>query len=80
MFTVLCRNAHSDWQSTVAFFMLQESLILCKHGNISLSLSFKENTFQPFYYKHIIAIPTNKGAKSYKLKISKIGNTDTSMG
>jgi len=30
--------------------------------------------FKTFYYIHIIEIPTNKGAHSYKLKLSKIGN------
>ena len=30
--------------------------------------------FKTFYYTHIIEIPTNKRANSYKLKISKIGN------
>jgi len=30
--------------------------------------------FQMFYSIHIEEIPTNKGANSYKLKISKIGN------
>ena len=26
------------------------------------------------YYIHIVEIPTDKGASSYKLKLSKIGN------
>jgi len=30
--------------------------------------------FQTFYYIYILEIPTNKGANSYKLKISKILN------
>jgi len=38
------------------FYMLKESLILCKHGNISLSLNLKETQFQTFllytYYKN----------------------------
>jgi len=38
-----------------------------------LSLTLKENT--TFYYTHIVEMPTNKGAISYKLKISKIGNS-----
>jgi len=37
-----------------------------------LSLKFKENTF--FYFIHIMDIPTNKGANSYKLKIWKRRN------
>ena len=42
---------------------------------ILLSLTFKENTISKlFYYIHIIEIPTNKGANSYKLNILKIGN------
>ena len=34
-----------------------------------LSLKFKENKF--VYFIHIMDIPTNKGANSYKLKIWK---------
>jgi len=34
-----------------------------------------KNNLQPFYNIHIIEIPTNKGENSYKLDISKIGNT-----
>ena len=30
--------------------------------------------FKLFYYIHIVEIPTNKGANSYKRRISKIGN------
>ena len=33
------------------------------------------HNFKHFYYIHIVEIPTNKGANSYKLKISKIVNT-----
>ena len=40
-----------------------------------MSLTLKENTISNFfYYIHIIEIPTNKDANSYKLKISEIGN------
>ena len=54
--------------------MLQESLIVRKHGNILLSLTLKENTISnASYYIHIVEIPTNKGANSYKLKILKKG-------
>jgi len=36
--------------------------------------TFKENRISKFfYYIHIVEIPTNKGANSYK--VSKIGNT-----
>jgi len=36
------------------FYMLQESLILCKNGHILLSLIFKENTISDFFllYTH----------------------------
>ena len=52
--------------------MLQESLILCKHGDILLFLTLKEDTISNlFYYIHIVEIPINKGAYSYKLKIQK---------
>ena len=56
------------------FYVIGKSNI-CKHGNILLSLTLKENTISNMFYNiHIIEIPTNKGANSYKLKISKIGN------
>ena len=49
--------------------MFQQSLILCKHGIIR-----KENTIlNLFYYIHVVDVPTNKGANSYKLKPLKIG-------
>jgi len=45
-----------------------------------LTLTLKKNSFfKLFYYIHIVEIPTNKGANSYKLKISKIGNMPTFM-
>jgi len=38
-------------------------------------LILKENTILNFfYYVHIVEISTNKGANSYKLKLSKIWN------
>ena len=55
--------------------MLYESQISCKHGNILLFLTLKENIISNFFTIHIIEIPTNKGANSYKLNISKIGNS-----
>ena len=55
------------------FYMLWESLILCKHENILLYLTFKENTISKLLkYRQITEIPTNKGVNSYKLKFSKI--------
>ena len=53
------------------FYMLWESLILCKHGNILLFLAYNKNTILNLLH---IEIPTNKGADSYILKISKIVN------
>ena len=55
-------------------YMLYGSLIL--YGNIFLSLVLKKNKICNFFrYKHIVEIPTNKGANSYKLKIlKKMGN------
>mgnify|MGYP000430483117 CR=1 FL=1 len=54
-------------------YVLQENLILCKHGNILLFLTLKKNTISNlFYYIHIVEIPTNKGANSYTLL--KLGN------
>jgi len=47
------------------FYMLKESLILCKHGNILFSLTLKENTISNmFYYIHSVEIPTQKGEYS----------------
>ena len=73
MVIVLCRHAHSDWQSTAAFLYVKgKSYILCKHKNILLSLTLKETTILNFLpYIHIVEIPTNKRANSYKLKILK---------
>ena len=34
----------------------------------------RKTHFQTVYYTHTIEIHTNKGAKSYKLKLSEIGN------
>ena len=68
---VLCRHAHSDWQHIEAFLYVI-CYVLCKHGNLLLSLTLKHN-FKLVYY-NIVKIPTNKGAYSYKLKLSKIMN------
>ena len=38
------------------FYMLQESLILCKHGNILLSLTLKENTISKIFTTFCIYI------------------------
>ena len=40
---------------------------------IVLNIKGKHN-FKQFYYIHIVEIPTNKRANSYKLRIWKIGN------
>jgi len=41
--------------------------MLRKHGNILLSLTLQKKTIlKQFYYIHIVEIPTNKGANSYK--------------
>ena len=36
------------------FYMLQESLILCKHGNILLSLTSKANTLWNIFTVYIL--------------------------
>ena len=54
------------------FYISQESLILCKHENICLSFTLKQNTC--LYCIHSVKIPTKKGVNSYKHKLSKIGN------
>ena len=60
---------HSVWQSTEALLY-----VLGKSDIILTQTHLRKTQFQMFYYKHIIEIPTNKGAHSYKLKLSKIGN------
>jgi len=50
-------------------------VILCKHEHKSLSLTLKEKQhFKLVYSIQFVEIPTNKGANSYKLNISKIWN------
>mgnify|MGYP000261198299 CR=1 FL=1 len=52
--------------------------MLCKKCKyiIVLDITGKHSIKLPFYYIHIVEIPTNKGANSHKLKISKIVNTE----
>jgi len=38
-----------------------------------LSLTLEETQLQAVYYIHSVEIPTNKGANSYTLKLSKTG-------
>jgi len=38
------------------FYMLQESLISCKHGNILVSLALNENTISIFFTIYILYI------------------------
>ena len=46
--------------------MLQKSLNLCKHGNMLLSLTLKENTISNiFTIIHTVEIPTQKGEHSW---------------
>ena len=59
---IVCRVTPDNVQEYQHFYMLMESLKLCKHRHILLSLTFKKKThFQTVYYIHIIEIPTNKG-------------------
>jgi len=39
-----------------------------------IALDIKGTTISNFLSIHIVEIPTNKGANTYKLNISKIGN------
>ena len=64
---------NSELQSNAAFlYVIGKSDMLC-------DWHIKENTISNFHYSctHIIEIPTNKRAISYKLKISRIGNCKT---
>ena len=65
MFTVLCRHAHCDWQSTEVFLnIIGKSNIMLTWKYIGvLNIKGKHN-FKHFYYIHIIEIPTQKGEHS----------------
>jgi len=63
MFTVLCRHAHSDI-ALKQFYMLQESLILCKNVHILLYLTLKENTISDIFAIYIYIL--QKGEHSCK--------------
>ena len=56
MFTVLCRHAHSDWQSTAAFLYVIGKYItnvLWTHENVLLFLIFKKNIILNFVTIHL---------------------------
>ena len=65
MFTVLCRHAHSDCQSTEAFlYVIGKSNIMLTWKYIGvLNIKGKHN-FKHFYYIYIVEIPTQKGEHS----------------
>ena len=54
MFTVLCRHAHSYWQSIEAFVYGIGKSNVTKHGNILLSLTLKENTISNSFAIYIL--------------------------
>ena len=69
MFTVSCRHAHYDWQSTqVYLFVNEKANVMLTWTYIIVLYILGKHNFKPFYYMyiHIIEIPTNKGANSYK--------------
>ena len=73
VFTVWCRHAHSVLQSPEAFlYVIGKSNYMLTYRHLLLSLTFKGNT--TVYYIQIVELLINKGANSYKLKNSKIGN------
>ena len=70
MFTFRCIHAYSDWSLSV----IGKPNIMLTY-NYVMVLGIKGNyNFQHCVYIHIIDIPINNGANSYKLKISKIWN------
>ena len=75
LFTILCRYAHSDWQSTgaVLYVIGKSNIMQTWNYIIVLDIKGKQN-FKFCYCIHFEEIPANKGANSYKLKIQKIGN------
>ena len=74
MFTVWCRHAHSDLQSSEAFlYVIERYNIMFTWTYISvLGIKGKHN-FELCYCIHIIELSTNKGEHSYKFNISNIG-------
>ena len=72
MFTVTCGHAHSDWQITEAFIYVigKSYIMLTWKYKVVLDIKGKHTV----YHIHIVEIPTNKRANSYKFKLSKIGN------
>ena len=74
MFTVLCRHAHSIWQSTESFlYVIGKSIITSTWTYIfAFDIEEKQN-LSLFYYIHIVEIPINRGTNSYKLNLSKKG-------
>ena len=67
MFTVLCKHAHSDWQSTEAFlYDIGKSNIILK-GKYIIVLNIKEkHNFNKISSIHIVEIPNQKGEYSCK--------------
>ena len=62
MFTVLCKHAHSDWQSTEAFlYVIGKSNIILK-GKYIIVLNIKEkHNFNKISSIHIVEKPNQKG-------------------
>ena len=66
MLTILCRHAHSDWQSTEAFlYVIGKSNIMQTWKYICvLNIKGKHN-FKHVYYIHIVETPIQKGEHSW---------------
>ena len=58
MLTVWCRHARSDWKSTEAFIVM---IYYCPWH-------LRKTHFQTVNFIHILEIPTNNGANSWKIK------------
>ena len=71
MFTVWWRHAHSDWHWSIC---IGYRLVLCRHGHIYYPWHLRKPQFKTIPNKQTKEIPTNKGANSHKLNISKMGN------
>jgi len=69
MSTVWYRHAHSDLQITKAFVYI----IVCNHWHNVPDIEGK-NTISNILLYDTLKIPTNKGANSYKFKLSELGS------
>ena len=67
MITVLCRNKHSNWQSTEAFlYIIGKSNIMLTWNYFTVLCHLRKTQFQTLLLIHVVEIPTQKGEHSWK--------------